>query len=437
VDNFLANIPRKELSLAAKALAAKALREGPANAWLRPAGIAGAYALAGALWIVYSDALLKILVVNRDAFAAWGSAKGLIFIAVTAVVIFFLLRRSMTAEVQTARAFTQSRHLNADILDALPDILFTLDESGHIKTWNHQALAATGYNPGDVAEKSMLEFATPEDKPHASETLATVLAGRTMALRLRVRYKDGTVVPYHFVSVPLRSDDGHVIGAVFDGRDISAEVRGENALRRSLRGYEHILEQTISAIAALVEQRDRYLAGHQERVTQLALAMAQRMGLDPDRCHGLRLAALCHDIGKIHVPAEILSKPGRLSAAEFAMIKRHPHIGYEILNKIDFPWPIAEIVRQHHERYDGSGYPRGLSGDSIRLEAQILGVADVVEAMMSHRPYRPGLGADVALEEIRNGRGTRYNAQVADACLAAFSAGGFKLDAVVESRAAS
>jgi len=180
------------------------------------------------------------------------------------------------------------------------------------------------------------------------------------------------------------------------------------------------LEQSIQVIADTVEARDPYTAGHQRRVGELATAIAREMGLPEEKIHGIHLAAVIHDLGKIHVPAEILAKPGKLTDIEFMLIKTHPQAGYDILKDVDFPWPIADIVRQHHEKLDGSGYPRGLKDGQILLESRIMTVADVVEAMASHRPYRPALGIEAALKEIERGRGSAYDPAVADACLKLF-----------------
>jgi len=181
------------------------------------------------------------------------------------------------------------------------------------------------------------------------------------------------------------------------------------------------------AIAGIVEMRDPYTAGHQQRVAQLAAAIAAEMGLPEEQAHAIHLAGIVHDLGKIQVPAEILSKPGKLSEIEFSLIKIHPQAGYDILKGIDFPWPIADMVLQHHERMDGSGYPQGLKGDAILLEARILSVADVVEAISAHRPYRPGLGIDIALDEIASNRSKYYDPQVADACICLFRERGYRL----------
>ncbi len=187
----------------------------------------------------------------------------------------------------------------------------------------------------------------------------------------------------------------------------------EKKLRRSLL-------DSIAAIASTVEMRDPYTAGHQRHVAHLAVAISEALGLCEEKIEGIRLAGVVHDVGKIRIPAEILSKPGKLTDLEFNLIKQHPKNGSEILKSIDFPWPISEIVLQHHERLDGSGYPAGLKGDEIMLEAKILAVADVMEAMSSHRPYRSALGVDAALQEIEEKRGRLYDPEVASACAALF-----------------
>ena len=187
------------------------------------------------------------------------------------------------------------------------------------------------------------------------------------------------------------------------------------------------LRDTVFALAAALESRDPYTAGHQQRVTEIAAAIGRELQLDPQRLEGLQLAGIVHDLGKIQIPAEILSKPTRLTPQEFDLIKTHPDVGADLLKNLNSKWPISEIVRQHHERIDGTGYPKGLKGDQILFEARIIAVADVLEAMASHRPYRPGLGIERALEEIRAGYGTRYDAAVVDACLRAIDNGAVTL----------
>lgn len=194
----------------------------------------------------------------------------------------------------------------------------------------------------------------------------------------------------------------------------------QDKIQQQLAQLQDSMEGTVRAIATIVEMRDPYTSGHQVRVADLASAISTQMGLPDEQVHAIHLAGVVHDLGKIQIPAEILSKPGRITDIEFSLIKIHPQSGYDILKGINFPWPIAQMVLQHHERLDGSGYPQGLRGDAILLEARILSVADVVEAMSSHRPYRPGLGVEVALAEITRQRGIYFDPVVVDACLALF-----------------
>lgn len=250
-----------------------------------------------------------------------------------------------------------------------------------------------------------------------------------------------------FVSVPI-FDDGLVrmiVGmgnAAFDycERDVTSislfandmyrivrRKRAEQLLQESVLQLERAMLGTIDAVSRMMHLRDPYTSGHQRRVGEIAAAIGAEMGLDANGQRGLRVAGGVHDVGKITVPAEILGKPGRISEFEFDLIKTHAQQGYEVLKSVDFPWPVAEVAHQHHERVDGSGYPRGLKGSEILLEARVLAVADVVEAMASHRPYRPGLGIDKALAELERGRGTAYDANVVDACLKLFRVNGYAI----------
>ena len=208
----------------------------------------------------------------------------------------------------------------------------------------------------------------------------------------------------------------------------SKREQAEADLKESFEKLKKALNGTVYALTEILQRRDPYTAGHQGRVAELACAIAQEMGLSEDRIEGIRMAGLLHDIGKIYVPSEILARPGRISSLETDIIETHVQVGYEILKTIEFPWPVVETVLQHQERLDGSGYPSGLRGDDILLEARILAVADVVEAMSSHRPYRPTLGMDMALKEISDFRGVRYDADVVDACLRLFNEKGYKIE---------
>ena len=208
-------------------------------------------------------------------------------------------------------------------------------------------------------------------------------------------------------------------------QEIVERKLAEYKLKQSNNQLENNLDEMVRAMSLTVEERDPYTAGHQRRATELAVALAREMGLSNQQCKSLRMAGLIHDMGKIAIPAEILSKPGGLNNVEFQLIQRHPQVGYDILKQFEFPGAVDRIVLQHHERLNGSGYPQGLAGDNILLEARILCIADVVETIDSHRPYRPGRGLDVALQEIRKNRGLLYDPQGVDACLALFKSKNF------------
>jgi len=209
-------------------------------------------------------------------------------------------------------------------------------------------------------------------------------------------------------------------------RNRALQKTSEKELKKTLKKLRGALGGTIQVIESMVEERDPYTAGHQRRVTDLARSIAKEMGLSVNLRDAIRMAGAIHDIGKISVPSEILSKPTQLTETEFELIKKHPKVGYEILKNIDFPWPVAEIVLQHHERLDGSGYPNGLKNGQILMEARVLGVADVVEAMSSHRPYRASLGKDKALEEIKKNKGILYEPEAVDACVELISKKGYE-----------
>ena len=211
-------------------------------------------------------------------------------------------------------------------------------------------------------------------------------------------------------------------------RELAGRKRAEAETQRYSEKLQELIKNITRAITLTTELRDPYTSGHQQRVTQLACAIAEEMGLDQETLAKISVAGSLHDIGKLHIPSEILTRSGKLTDLEFDMIKTHPKVGYNIIKTIEFPWPVAPIVLQHHERMDGSGYPSGLSAKDILLEARILGAADVVEAMSAHRPYRPALGIEKALEEISQKSGSLYDPEVVEACLKLFLEKGFKFE---------
>jgi putative nucleotidyltransferase with HDIG domain len=243
----------------------------------------------------------------------------------------------------------------------------------------------------------------------------------------------GTVVVYYLEERPQR-DEGPFLKEernlinIIAGRlgEIIERKQGEVELQQSYQKLQKTMEDTIYTIGKIAETRDPYTSGHQKNVSQIATFIAQEMKLPKDRIEGIRIASLVHDIGKISIPAEILNKPTKLSEIEYNLIKDHSQTGHDVLKSIEFPWPIAQIVLQHHERLDGSGYPNKLKGEDILLEARIIGIVDVVEAMSSHRPYRPALGIDKALEEISKNKGILYDFEVVSVCLKLFKKKEFK-----------
>ena len=244
---------------------------------------------------------------------------------------------------------------------------------------------------------------------------------------LKMKTKDGKIMYFEgSAKVVSRDSSGNPSVVVKVYKDITERKLAEEVVHDNMKQMRRNLDCTIRAISRTVETRDAYTAGHQNRTTEIASAIAFEMGLSKQVIDAIRMAGVIHDLGKISVPAEILSKPGKLNDSEFSLIKQHPQTGFEILEGIDFKWAVADIVLQHHERFDGSGYPHNLRGDQIMLEARILGVADVIEAMASHRPYRPALGIDEAFEEIIMNKGILYDSDVVDAAIDLFTIRGYQ-----------
>jgi PAS domain S-box-containing protein/putative nucleotidyltransferase with HDIG domain len=253
-----------------------------------------------------------------------------------------------------------------------------------------------------------------EKLPHAM----VISSGNPVyGIRHAINSPDGRRVYLSINGAPIHDEKGHINEVVFSIDDVTKQRCAEEEISKTVGKLKRGIDDTIRAMAMIVEERDPYTAGHQERVANLSVAIAQDLNLSEEQISGIRMAGMIHDIGKIKVPAEILSKPTKLSHLEFELLKSHAEVGYRILETIAFPYPVAKIAYQHHERINGSGYPQGLNRDEILLEARILAVADVVEAMASHRPYRPALGVDAALKEIENNRGILYDTDTVDVCL--------------------
>ncbi len=322
----------------------------------------------------------------------------------------------------------------AAVLKSVGDGVIASDKEGRITFMNATAEKLTGWKQEDALGKKQTEVLNIKDadvnnlEKHLVEKVITDgLIINLLDDHLLIA-KDGTETPISDSVAPIREDNGETPGTVLVFRDISAHKRMEEERWQGVERMRKALRATVQAMAAVVEIRDPYTAGHQRKVADLARSIAKEMGLSADQIDGLRTAATIHDIGKISVPAEILSKPTKLSELEFSLIKAHSQSGYDLLKDIDFPWPVARMALEHHERMDGSGYPQGLTGEKLLIESRIITVADVVEAMASHRPYRPGLGLDKALDEISKNKGVLYDPEVVAACLRLFEEKGYKME---------
>jgi PAS domain S-box-containing protein/putative nucleotidyltransferase with HDIG domain len=303
-----------------------------------------------------------------------------------------------------------------------PDVIYTLDAHGAFTYVNPAWERILGHRKEEVIGQYFVNFVKKEDSRIFISAFKSVRDKKQWAIDLygAIIHKNGTERLFNLSGAPNLDADGKVIGVVGTFKDVTALKRSEEELQISFNKLQTAMSSTIDAISIIVELRDPYTAGHQRRVASLACAIAKELKMSEDQIDKIRMGGLIHDIGKIYIPAEILTKPGRLSKIELDMMKSHPEVGYKILQQVDFIPPIAQIVYQHHERMDGSGYPLGISGDDILLESRIIAVADSVEAMASHRPYRPALGIEKALEMILNEKGKSYDSQIVDACVTLF-----------------
>jgi PAS domain S-box-containing protein/putative nucleotidyltransferase with HDIG domain len=341
-------------------------------------------------------------------------------------IFAFALSRKRATE-----ALRQSESKYRVLFEHANDAIFLIKDDKFVDC-NTKTLTMFGCMREQITGHSTIEFSPPQQadggdsKARIVEMERLALSGKPQFFEWRYRRHDGILFDSE-VSFS-RMDVGDQVFLQSIVRDITDRKQGEEKLAKSLDNLRRTIGATVQVIAHVVETRDAYTAGHQRRVADLARSIAVEMNLPSQTVEAIRVAGVIHDIGKISVPAEILSKPGELRHKEFELIKDHPQTGYEILKDVEFPWPIAEIVLQHHERADGSGYPRGLKGDGVLLEARIIAVSDVVEAIASHRPYRPSRGLGVALNEIEKYRGSLYDPDVVDACIRLFREKAYRFD---------
>jgi PAS domain S-box-containing protein len=312
------------------------------------------------------------------------------------------------------------------------DWLWETNEKGVYTDVSASVRDILGYEPREVLGKTISDLVPMKEVSRVTKTFSTTMSARQplKLVQLNNIRKDGRLVTLETTAVPIVDGQGRFSGYQGIHRDITGRDQADQRFAQDLVKLEKTVDGILQALTLMVEVRDPYTAGHQRRVAQLGSAIVKEMpnarARIPELDKTIRIAGLLHDLGKVFIPIEILTKPSQLTPDEFAAIKNHPKAGYEVLKNIEFPWPIADVALQHHERLNGSGYPSGLKYDDIRIEARIVAVADVVEAMVYPRSYRPALGLDNALREIAKSKGTLYDTDVAEACLSAFLDRGFK-----------
>jgi PAS domain S-box-containing protein len=335
----------------------------------------------------------------------------------------------LTERKQMEDTISQSEDKYRTILDGMDDVYFEVDIKGNITFVNPSSSKMSGYSEQELIGTSFKKINAPDGieitKQYFGDIYLTGKAGKPFLWKLLK--KNGEQGSFELVASLIRDKQGNPIGFRGIGRDVTERKLAEYILQQTLSSLRKAFGTTIQIMVSAVEMRDPYTSGHQVRSADIARAIASELGLSRDTIDGIRLAGSIHDIGKLSIPAEILSKPTKLSDIEFSLVKEHSRVGYEMLKNVESSWPLAQIVYQHHERMNGSGYPRSMKGDEILIEARIMAVADVVESMASHRPYRPALGIDAAMKEIETNKVTLYDPAVADACLKLFREKHYKI----------
>lgn len=342
---------------------------------------------------------------------------------------FIMNVRDATESKKAEEKLKESEKKYRIITEKMTDIVWLLDMNLRTVYVTPSVQTVLGFTQEERMSQTVDQQLTPDSLNIALETMAKELAleeqgqrdgQRNVILELEYYHKDGSTRWIETIMSGLRNDQGVLDRIHGVSRDVTARRKAEEKLLQTLESLRKAFGVTMQVMVAAVEMRDPYTAGHQVRAADIARAIATEMGLPPEKIDGIRMAGAIHDIGKLSIPAEILSKPTKLTDIEFSLIKEHSQSGYEMLKNVESPWPLAEIIYQHHERINGTGYPRNLKGDEILIESRILAVADVVEAMASHRPYRASLGIDAALGEIEKNKGILYDIDVAEACLRLF-----------------
>jgi len=343
-----------------------------------------------------------------------------------------LLNRSILYAIERKRIeqeLFQSEGKYKSILESMQEGYFEVDLKGNFIFFNDPVFQIIGYPKEELMGMNYRKYTDEETAKKIFQTFNKLYLTGTSQKEVDwyITRKDGVKRYIEVATSLLENLSDKPIGFRGILRDVSERKQAEDKIQQTLESLRKAVGTTIQVLVSAVESRDPYTAGHQSRAADLARTIATEMGLAQEKIEGIRMAGIIHDIGKLSIPAEILSKPSKLTDLEFSLIKEHSQSGYDMLKYVESPWPLAEIVYQHHERMNGSGYPRNLKGDAILLEARILAVADVVESMASHRPYRPTLGIEAALGEITKNKGILYDQAVADACLRLFREKGYQL----------
>lgn len=333
---------------------------------------------------------------------------------------FAIILEDQTSEKKAEVMLKEYAEKYESIFKNALDGIYQIDKNGKFIAANPSFIKMVGYSSFDELTLSLKDgisdlYDSPSDKKEFFQRIKK--DGVVRNFETKFRKKDGDTIWVRLNAYPIKTDKGGILRIEGFVEDITEKKLSEINLKKMTERLRKSFAAMITTLSSLLELKDPYTAGHQRRVSKLARAISQEMNLDPDSVEYVRLAGAIHDVGKIAIPSEILTKPGKLFPAEMEIIKLHSEIGYRILKEAHMPEPIPEIVYQHHERLDGSGYPRGLKGDQIIIEARILAVADVIEAISSHRPYRPQLGLDAAREEIEQKKGKLYDKNVVEAAI--------------------
>lgn len=395
-----------------------------------------AYAMVGILWIVGSDWLVGYFIGDVELSFDISVAKGVGFILVMSILLYVLLMKLNSTEIKASAAESVDQLFLSRIpefFQSIPFVTYAIetDDRRVQPLWVSENIASVlGYSVSEALEPDWWsKNLHPEDRLRAVNEAKRIFELGGGDHYYRVKHANGTYLHIHDEMRAVDNKTPRRFVGIW--HDVSIEEQAQQQVQHYSTRLEKAFLGTVSCIATMVELRDPYTAGHESRVGDLAVSIAQVMGLDMDTQYGLRIAGLVHDIGKISIPSEYLTKPTALTKNEYLILQTHPGNGYDILKNVDFPWPIAEVAHQHHERVDGSGYPNGLKGAEILLEARIVAVADVIESMATARPYRHAQGIDKALEEIENNAGRLYDPEVAAAAIKLFREKGYQLPLTV------